>query len=60
MRIAQISKAFMPLAGSALLLVAASQQARADKFQNCVQSLWPAAKAGGVTRATFDLSLIHI
>lgn len=54
MRIAQISKVFMPLAGSALLLVAASQQARADKFQNCVQSLWPAAKAGGVTRATFD------
>ena len=55
MRIAQISKAFMPLAGSALLLVLAlPEAARADKFQNCVQSLWPSAKAGGVTRATFD------
>ncbi len=39
---------------SALLLVTASQQARADKFQNCVQSLWPSAKSAGVTRATFD------
>ncbi|HEX5034690.1 MAG TPA: lytic murein transglycosylase, partial [bacterium] len=54
MRISLNSKAFTPPAGALLLLVAASQPASADKFQNCVQSLWPSAKAAGVTRATFD------
>jgi len=42
-------------AGLALLAVPAlPETARADKFQSCVQSLWPAAKAGGVSRETFD------
>jgi membrane-bound lytic murein transglycosylase B len=42
-------------AGSAALLVLATPQpAFADKFQRCVQGLWPAAKAGGVRRETFD------
>jgi membrane-bound lytic murein transglycosylase B len=54
MRITPISKALMLPAGATLLLVAASQPAWADKFQTCVQSLWPSAKAAGVTRATFD------
>src|SRR5688572_28754172 len=54
MRITPISKALILPAGATLLLVAASQPAWADKFQTCVQSLWPSAKAAGVTRATFD------
>ncbi|MGH6736066.1 MAG: lytic murein transglycosylase [Methyloceanibacter sp.] len=42
-------------AGSALLVALAfPEAAHADKFQTCVQSLWPAAKAGGVSRETFD------
>jgi len=49
-----ISKTFLPLAGSAMLLAGASQPAWADKFQNCVNGLWPSAKSAGVTRATFD------
>lgn len=53
MRIALISKTFMILAGSAFL-AGTSQPAWADKFQKCVQGLWPSAKASGVTRATFD------
>lgn len=29
-------------------------EAAAANFQSCVQSLWPAARAGGITRDTFD------
>jgi membrane-bound lytic murein transglycosylase B len=54
MKIALISKTFLPLAGSAMLLTGMAQPAWADKFQNCVKGLWPSARSAGVTRATFD------
>jgi membrane-bound lytic murein transglycosylase B len=53
MRIAQISRTLI-LGTVAAASVAATSPANADKFQACVNSLWPSAKAGGVTRATFD------
>ncbi len=36
------------------MLVLALPAAAADSTQACVESLWPAAKSAGVTRATFD------
>jgi membrane-bound lytic murein transglycosylase B len=56
MRIAQNPKSAILGAGSAALLVLALPAAApaADKAQVCVESLWPAAKSAGVTRANFD------
>ena len=58
MRIAQNPKSLILGAGLAALLLLALPAAAADtvdpKVQACVQSLWPAAKSAGVTRATFD------
>jgi membrane-bound lytic murein transglycosylase B len=53
MRIAQVSRTLI-LGTVAAASVAATSPANADKFQACVNGLWPSAKAGGVTRATFD------
>jgi membrane-bound lytic murein transglycosylase B len=39
---------------AALVMLAWPETAWADKFQTCVQGLWPSARAGGVTRETFD------
>jgi membrane-bound lytic murein transglycosylase B len=38
------------------LLAAPAASFAADKNQACVETLWPAAKAAGVTRATFDVA----
>src|ERR1700675_1917277 len=58
MRIAQNPKFLILGAPSAALLVLALQALAAaaddNKTQACVESLWPAAKGAGVTRATFD------
>lgn len=55
MRIVQIPKVLVLAAGSALVIVLGlPSPAWADKFQSCVQSLWPAARAKGVSRETFD------
>jgi len=37
-----------------LLFLALPAAAAADRTQACVESLWPAARSAGVTRATFD------
>jgi membrane-bound lytic murein transglycosylase B len=54
MRIVQKPTIFVLTVGAAALVLCQPQEARADKFQACVQGLWPSAKAAGVTRATFD------
>ena len=58
MRIAQNPKSLILGATSAALLVlalpAGAAAADDNKTQACVESLWPAAKGAGVTRATFD------
>jgi peptidoglycan lytic transglycosylase B len=54
MRIVRNPNLLILLAGFAAALPAASFAA--DKNQACVETLWPAAKAAGVTRATFDLA----
>src|SRR5512144_714647 len=56
MRIVQNRKTLIPKAGFALLcaLLLPGAAPAADKFQACVDSLWPAAKAKGVSRETFD------
>jgi peptidoglycan lytic transglycosylase B len=57
MRIAENPKALIFGAGSALASVLAlPAPAHADKFQDCVERLWPSAKASGVSRATFELA----
>lgn len=52
------SKSLILLAGFAAagLLAAPAASFAADKNQACVETLWPAAKAAGVTRATFDVA----
>lgn len=52
------SKSLILLAGfaGAGLSAAPSASFAADKNQACVETLWPAAKAAGVTRATFDVA----
>src|SRR5262245_51135106 len=58
MRIAKNPNSLMLKAGSAvLLLLALPGAAAAASAQACVESLWPAAKGAGVTRATFDRAL---
>jgi peptidoglycan lytic transglycosylase B len=58
MRIAPSSKSLIINAGSAALLVLALPDlAAAASPQACVESLWPAARGAGVTRATFDRAL---
>jgi membrane-bound lytic murein transglycosylase B len=58
MRIAQNPKSSILGASLAALLVlalpAVAAAADDNKSQACVESLWPAAKGAGVTRATFD------
>jgi membrane-bound lytic murein transglycosylase B len=55
MRIVQSPKSLILGAGAAALLVlTVPAAAAADRTQACVESLWPAAKGAGVTRATFD------
>ncbi len=56
MRIAMNTKALILKAGFALLcaLLLPGAAPAADKFQACVESLWPSAKAKGVSRETFD------
>jgi peptidoglycan lytic transglycosylase B len=55
MRIAQISRTFsLPAVAAISVVLAAPEPALADKFQTCVNGLWPSAKAAGVTRATFE------
>ena len=44
----------LTLTAAAALVLCQPQAARADKFQACVQGLWPSAKAAGVKRETFD------
>jgi membrane-bound lytic murein transglycosylase B len=39
---------------AALLVLTVPAAAAADRTQACVESLWPAARGAGVTRATFD------
>ena len=58
MRIMRNSKSLILLAGFAAagLLAAPAASFAADKNQACVETLWPAAKAAGVTRATFDVA----
>jgi membrane-bound lytic murein transglycosylase B len=58
MRIMKNSKSLILLAGfaGAGLSAAPSASFAADKNQACVETLWPAAKAAGVTRATFDVA----
>jgi membrane-bound lytic murein transglycosylase B len=58
MRIMKNSKSLILLAGfaGAGLSAAPSASLAADKNQACVETLWPAAKAAGVTRATFDVA----
>lgn len=61
MRIAHTPKALISGAGLALLSVCApSAPAHADRFQTCVQGFWPAAKAAGVSRATFERATASI
>ena len=46
---------FAPFAGSANAKPATQAQAQGAGFQTWVeQTLWPAAKAKGISRATFD------
>ena len=55
MRIAQQSKSLLlGMSSAASLLLALPEPAEADKVKACVDSLWPAARSAGVTRATFD------
>jgi peptidoglycan lytic transglycosylase B len=55
MRIVQNPRFLILGAGSAaLLFLALPAAAAADRTQACVESLWPAARSAGVTRATFD------
>ncbi|MGH6864598.1 MAG: lytic murein transglycosylase [Methyloceanibacter sp.] len=55
MRFEQMTKTLISAAGTAVALsLLLPAQASADKFQTCVSSLWPPAKAAGVTRATFE------
>ena len=42
------------MSSAASLLLALPEPAEADKVKACVDSLWPAARSAGVTRATFD------
>jgi peptidoglycan lytic transglycosylase B len=58
MRIMKNSKSLILIAGfaGAGLSAAPSASFAADKNQACVETLWPAAKAAGVTRATFDVA----
>jgi membrane-bound lytic murein transglycosylase B len=58
MRIARISAAFALLPATALLSSVTAPSARAtDKFQACVNGLWPSASAAGVSRQTFDRAI---
>src|SRR5262249_20627116 len=55
MRIILNTKSLILWAGSAALaLFALPAQSFADRDQACVQALWPAAKAAGIKRETFD------
>ena len=56
MRIAPNPKTLICKAGFALVcaLLLPGAAPAADKFQSCVESLWPSAKAKGVSRNTFD------
>src|SRR4029450_7543725 len=55
MRITPNAKPFMLKAGFAVLaLLALPAQSFAGRDQACVEALWPAAKASGVKRETFD------
>src|SRR5262245_17017703 len=56
MRIMRNSKLLILLAGFAAggILAAPSLSFAADKNAACVETLWPAAKAAGVNRTTFD------
>jgi len=56
MRIAQNPKTLILKAGLALVgaFLLPGVAPAADKFQACVESLWPSAKAKGVSRDTFD------
>src|SRR5581483_5282811 len=56
MRIMPNTKSLIVLAGFAAcgLLAGAGGALGADNNQACVETLWPAAKASGVTRETFD------
>ncbi len=58
MRIVRNPKSLILLAGFAAagLLGLPAGSFAADKNQACVETLWPAAKSAGVTRATFDLA----
>jgi membrane-bound lytic murein transglycosylase B len=55
MRIGDTFKALALGTGSALVSVLATPSAaHANNFQACVERFWPAARASGVSRATFD------
>ena len=54
MRIRRILKSSIFSAGAALLTLAVPGDALAQNAKACAESLWPAAKSAGVTRATFD------
>lgn len=55
MRITQHLKSFLlGVSAAALLLLALPEPAGAGNVKACVDSLWPAARSAGVTRATFD------
>lgn len=56
MRFARNTKALILAAASGLLLVlaCAGPAPAADRFRVCVERFWPAAKAKGVSRKTFD------
>ncbi len=58
MRIIRNSKSLILLAGFAAVGLSAAPAVSfaADKNQACVETLWPAAKAAGVNRATFDVA----
>jgi membrane-bound lytic murein transglycosylase B len=53
MRIAKIPKSLILRAGSTALILMALPGAGSAQSK-CVETLWPAAKSAGVTRATFD------
>jgi membrane-bound lytic murein transglycosylase B len=54
MRIVPNARILSLAAAASGLILCHPQAALADKFQACVQGLWPSAKAAGVSRETFD------